>query len=140
MGGDNDKQQRWKPPSNPDYVPPPLKVRPKFSLFAMLLDFIIPYCLILWVLHIKYDVFLSDNMLAIFIVYFVLRLKQVLLWAILLYQRLAPEDMRNACLFNPSCSEYMFLSIQKYGAFAGLIKGFNRLLRCRGTNNGDDFP
>lgn len=35
-----------------------------------------------------------------------------------------------ACVFEPSCSEYAMLAIQKQGLFAGTINFFDRLTRC----------
>ena len=34
------------------------------------------------------------------------------------------------CRFTPTCSEYMKISIEKYGTFKGLKLGIKRLLRC----------
>ena len=140
MGGGNKTKKGWQPPSNPDYVPPPPKSRPKFSLLAVLLDIFIPYGFILWAydksrnpMPFEFPVFIS-------IAYFSLRLKRILLWAILLYQKHASDKMRDSCTFIPSCSEYMFISIQKYGVLPGIVKGIGRLLRCRGTCNGEDWP
>ncbi|HPI67015.1 MAG TPA: membrane protein insertion efficiency factor YidD [bacterium] len=44
------------------------------------------------------------------------------------------------CRFYPSCSEYMVLAIKKHGLFRGVIKGFNRLLRCNPFNPGGYDP
>lgn len=68
------------------------------------------------------------------------KLKSVLVWLVLLYQRLAPERVRKKCVFTPSCSEYMILSIEKYGAIKGVIKGIKRLKRCHLPNHGEDYP
>ncbi|OOF67242.1 membrane protein insertion efficiency factor YidD [Rodentibacter caecimuris] len=59
---------------------------------------------------------------------------------ILLYQRLAPTRIRNSCRFEPSCSNYAILSIQKYGCLKGWKMAFNRLSRCKFPNGGKDFP
>jgi putative component of membrane protein insertase Oxa1/YidC/SpoIIIJ protein YidD len=59
---------------------------------------------------------------------------------ILLYQKYAPEKMRRSCLFVPSCSEYMLLSIEKYGLIRGMHKGLERLARCHHPNGGEDYP
>lgn len=66
--------------------------------------------------------------------------KNILLLAIYLYQKFAPKMIRAACLFQPSCSEYMRQSIIKYGVFKGVKKGFSRLRRCRPPNGGFDEP
>ena len=34
------------------------------------------------------------------------------------------------CTMHPSCSEYARLAVRKYGALAGIYKGFLRILRC----------
>lgn len=70
----------------------------------------------------------------------IIHVKHVLIWFIKLYQRLAPERVRNKCRFEPSCSQYMILALQKYGFFKGLKKGINRLKRCKPPNGGVDYP
>lgn len=37
---------------------------------------------------------------------------------------------RNTCAMHPTCSEYMELSIEKYGAVKGVGKGLRRITRC----------
>lgn len=64
----------------------------------------------------------------------------IAVWFIHLYQRCAPADTRLACVFVPSCSEYMILSIQKYGVIFGCFKGIRRLQRCHDLNGGEDYP
>ena len=75
-------------------------------------------------------------LLLIFIVF----LKRIVIWLIKLYQNLAPDYIRNRCRFEPSCSNYMLLAIEKYGLFKGLKKGINRLKRCKPPNSGYDYP
>lgn len=67
-------------------------------------------------------------------------LKRSLIWLVHLYQHYAPDRIRLKCVFEPSCSEYMILSIEKYGAIKGVIKGCIRLLRCHPPNGGRDDP
>lgn len=69
-----------------------------------------------------------------------IKAKSFLRNAILLYQKHAPEKLRQSCLFVPSCSEYMLLAVDKYGFFVGLYKGLNRLSRCHHPNGGEDYP
>lgn len=66
--------------------------------------------------------------------------RRLLLTLILLYQKYAPEEMRASCLFEPCCSEYMKLAIQKYGVWRGVWKGIKRISRCRYPNGGIDNP
>lgn len=56
------------------------------------------------------------------------------------YQSHGPAELHNACLFTPTCSEYMILAIQKYGCTKGILKGIGRLLRCHQPNGGVDYP
>jgi putative membrane protein insertion efficiency factor len=56
------------------------------------------------------------------------------------YQRAAPAAVRGTCRFTPTCSEYTIRSIEKYGAFRGVGRGFRRLLRCHAPNGGVDEP
>ena len=53
----------------------------------------------------------------------ILSAKPFCIWLILLYQRFAPEKIRRECCFEPSCSEYMKLAIQKYGVIIGIYRG-----------------
>ena len=66
--------------------------------------------------------------------------KRFCIWLILLYQRFAPEKIRRECCFEPSCSEYMKLAIEKYGVVKGIYRGGKRLLRCHWPNGGIDYP
>ena len=75
-----------------------------------------------------------------FIVYICLTLKQAIICIIKIYQKYAPDSLRNKCRFEPSCSEYMILAIEKYGLLRGLKKGICRLKRCNINNGGFDLP
>lgn len=75
--------------------------------------------------------------LAVFI--FICR-KLILIRLVQLYQRYASDEIRLRCVFTPSCSEYMILSIEKYGVIKGARKGLNRLQRCHLPNGGEDYP
>lgn len=56
------------------------------------------------------------------------------LLAIRLYQRYAPEHVRQRCAMTPTCSEYAVLAILKYGMLKGCLMTHNRLRhRCNGT-------
>ena len=66
--------------------------------------------------------------------------RRIIIDLVLLYQRYAPLSMRAACVFQPTCSQYMILAVEKYGAFRGAAKGIKRLLRCHPPHGGEDFP
>jgi hypothetical protein len=44
------------------------------------------------------------------------------------------------CRFYPTCSEYTYQAIDKYGIFRGGMKGFLRILRCNPWNPGGEDP
>lgn len=57
-----------------------------------------------------------------------------------IYQRLAPKKIREACRFEPTCSNYAILALKKYGFIKGWIMACQRLKRCKYPNGGTDFP
>jgi len=72
--------------------------------------------------------------------YCIVRLKRITLSMVYLYQHFAPDNIRNSCRFEPSCSEYMILAVSQYGAFKGIHKGVQRLKRCNHHGGGYDWP
>ena len=62
----------------------------------------------------------------ILITFISVTIKETVINLILLYQKFASEKLRNSCLFEPSCSEYMILAIEKYGFIKGFIKGIKK--------------
>jgi len=73
-------------------------------------------------------------------IYTLARTPKIIIWMIRAYQRYASNDIRLACVYEPSCSEYMILSIQKYGVLKGILRGMRRLKRCHYPNGGADYP
>ncbi|MDN4497998.1 membrane protein insertion efficiency factor YidD [Pseudomonas mosselii] len=57
-----------------------------------------------------------------------------------LYQRYAPDRIRSACRYTPSCSSYALMAIEKYGACRGWRLALARIYRCKPPNGGQDFP
>lgn len=78
--------------------------------------------------------------IGVFLIIALIYLKRFVIWTILVYQKFAPSKIRLLCCFEPSCSEYMKISIQKHGIFYGIYKGIKRLLRCHYPNGGTDYP
>lgn len=70
--------------------------------------------------------------------YVFMRLKSIAIWAIKTYQHFASDETRKACRFEPSCSEYAIMAIEKYGFWKGGVKSVKRLLRCRPPYGGYD--
>jgi putative membrane protein insertion efficiency factor len=67
-------------------------------------------------------------------------MRALLVSLVRLYQRVAPARLRASCRFEPSCSEYTILALQKFGALRGSYKCVGRLLRCRHPHGGVDYP
>lgn len=44
------------------------------------------------------------------------------------------------CRFQPTCSEYAYQAVYKYGIIKGLLKGTWRLLRCHPFSKGGNDP
>ena len=120
-----------------------LGIRPKFSLHKELIQLLIAFAVIS--VTVCFSSKLSEKqflfiLCAELLLFFATQTRNLLLLLIFLYQKAAPMTIRGACLFTPSCSEYMRLSILKYGVFKGVKKGLNRLRRCRPPNGGHDEP
>jgi len=68
-------------------------------------------------------------------------LKKIVLKIIQFYQNYISPNLGNNCRFYPSCSEYSYLSIEKYGVIKGFWKGVKRISRCHPYNKGGvDLP
>ncbi len=68
-------------------------------------------------------------------------IKKCILTLVKAYQLLVSPFLGRHCRFYPSCSEYAFLAIEKYGTWDGLKKGTARLLKCHPWNPGGvDLP
>ncbi|PIV10027.1 membrane protein insertion efficiency factor YidD [Candidatus Roizmanbacteria bacterium CG02_land_8_20_14_3_00_36_15] len=44
------------------------------------------------------------------------------------------------CRFTPTCSEYTYQAVEKYGVIRGLWIGFKRIIRCHPWNKGGNDP
>ncbi|MDE7088706.1 MAG: membrane protein insertion efficiency factor YidD, partial [Prevotella sp.] len=126
-----------------------IPIRPRVSLTKGLVPFIVYFsCFITLLAFSKkitdaFSISFVAFLIIVFLVFSVmgiLLLKRFLLWAILIYQKFAPMKVRMACVFEPSCSDYMRIAIQKYGVIKGVYKGMNRLSRCHFPNGGIDNP
>lgn len=66
-------------------------------------------------------------------------MKSVLLKLILIYQKSAPYranilgtifPVYSSCRYTPTCSEYTYQAIEKYGSLKGLLIGLKRIASC----------
>lgn len=67
-------------------------------------------------------------------------MKMLLLWAIRFYQRMISPALPAACRFQPTCSEYGYQAIEKYGIIKGGGKAIWRVLRCNPFCHGGYDP
>lgn len=52
------------------------------------------------------------------------------LWALRMYKRHISPGLRPACRFIPTCSEYAYTAVERYGFRKGGWMALKRLLRC----------
>jgi uncharacterized protein len=56
------------------------------------------------------------------------------------YRALLRPFLPPSCRFQPGCSEYMVLSVRKYGPIRGAWRGLKRVCRCNPWSAGGDDP
>lgn len=78
-------------------------------------------------------------------------MKKCLLFLIRFYQKYLSFDTGlgkfvfpswGACRFSPTCSQYAYEAISKYGILRGTILSFKRIVKCHPGNKGgwDNIP
>lgn len=67
-------------------------------------------------------------------------LKKLFLWLIRFYQKYISPGLPKTCRFYPTCSQYAYDAIVKYGAVKGCFLGLLRLLRCNPLFKGGFDP
>lgn len=76
-------------------------------------------------------------------------IKKIILKLIRLYQKYLSFDngvlkslflTDKTCRFSPSCSEYTYQVIEKYGIISGGLKGLKRIIKCNPWNKGGFDP
>ncbi len=67
-------------------------------------------------------------------------LKRVALWLIRFYQRAISPLFPPSCRFTPTCSQYTYEAIEKYGLVKGGWLGVKRISRCHPFNPGGYDP
>lgn len=66
--------------------------------------------------------------------------RRILIGMVHIYQSVAPAKLRQRCRYEPSCSAYMLLAVEKYGFWRGIRKGLSRWRGCKPPNGGYDLP
>lgn len=67
-------------------------------------------------------------------------MKNVFLLLIRFYQKYISPLKRTKCPYIPSCSQYGYEAILKYGAFKGSLLAVWRILRCNPFSKGGYDP
>ncbi len=66
-------------------------------------------------------------------------MKRVLLKIIRFYQRCISPAFPARCRFSPTCSQYAYEAVAKYGVWKGGRLALRRLIRCNPFYKGDYF-
>ncbi len=67
-------------------------------------------------------------------------MKKLVLRLIKFYQKYLSLEVWAVCRFTPTCSEYTYQAVEKYGTIKGLYLGFRRVLRCHPWSEGGRDP
>jgi len=67
-------------------------------------------------------------------------MRRILMWLIRLYQNTISKALPPSCRFTPSCSQYTYEAIEKYGILKGGWLGLKRISRCHPLNPGGYDP
>ena len=68
-------------------------------------------------------------------------LKKLIFKMIKFYQKFVSPNLGRNCRFYPSCSEYCYLVIKKYGLSKGFFLSLKRILKCQPWYRGGiDLP
>ncbi|MBQ3016543.1 MAG: membrane protein insertion efficiency factor YidD [Clostridia bacterium] len=122
-----------------------LKIR-EIKVKDLLTYFLLPLIILtgLWLVYglylVKLHIAINIISCLVFSVLSYFLLKRFAIGCVLLYKATAPMSVRDACRFEPTCSTYMIMAINKYGLIRGLYKGFRRIIRCKPPNGGIDYP
>ena len=67
-------------------------------------------------------------------------MKRIFLGIIRFYQKYITSHTPAACRFIPTCSQYAFTAIQRFGAVKGIYLAVKRLLKCHPFHPGGYDP
>ncbi|MCF8001517.1 MAG: membrane protein insertion efficiency factor YidD [Halanaerobiales bacterium] len=67
-------------------------------------------------------------------------MSKLILWLIKVYQKVISPWTPKTCRFHPTCSEYSYQAVKKYGAFKGGFKSIKRISKCHPFNSGGYDP
>lgn len=67
-------------------------------------------------------------------------LKSFIMFMLKGYKKFISPILPPSCRYYPTCSEYMFQAVEKYGSFKGVFMGIKRILRCNPFSKGGYDP
>ncbi|RLG29580.1 membrane protein insertion efficiency factor YidD [Methanosarcinales archaeon] len=67
-------------------------------------------------------------------------MQRIVLRLIRFYQRFISPLKPPSCRFTPTCSQYTFEAVRRFGILKGLYLGIKRVLRCVPWNPGGEDP
>ncbi len=67
-------------------------------------------------------------------------MKRLLLWLISAYKRNISPALPLSCKFLPTCSEYAYTAIERFGVLRGGLMALWRVLRCNPFSHGGYDP
>ena len=68
------------------------------------------------------------------------KVKKIALGLIKMYQSTISKVLPSSCRFTPTCSEYTYEAINRYGIFRGIWMGIKRISRCHPWHEGGFDP
>jgi hypothetical protein len=66
--------------------------------------------------------------------------KAIALGLIKMYQATISKVLPSSCRFTPTCSQYTYQAISRYGVFKGIWMGSKRISRCHPWHEGGYDP
>lgn len=66
--------------------------------------------------------------------------KKIFLWLIRFYQLAISPHTKPRCRFSPTCSQYAYIAIGRFGVFKGTYLAGRRLLKCHPFHKGGYDP
>lgn len=67
-------------------------------------------------------------------------IKKNVLGIIRFYQNFISPMLQPSCRFTPTCSQYTYEAVLKYGVIFGLVFGCKRILKCHPFHSGGYDP